>query len=276
MKRNDWGVLEKPYDMLRSETGITVDMSLDCADRYIYRRTSNITLGAVLAHLGEDVDWLLMTTFLAFDPVTLLPRIKHDNEMLFDLLPDALRQATRSGREVDAYWFLGHWTECVGAASENPRFDQCEALGGHLEDLLEYSWLFVAPKLGLSSEKWLAAAICQTRSLDQDAFIIRLGGVVTVRGQEGSVLRTLPRVSEAEVCWNELARLRARGMKAMENQTDSTRRKPCERAPPASAYLVRREGLPSGVRFFLAAPSGNSSHMMFSCRKISYLLPGTV
>ncbi len=286
-----------------ADRGLIIDMPIE-GDRLSYRAASGDNLAHILERINSDVDFMLITSFRAWDPTVEPPRAvsKVENESTFRALPAALRSRFRT-KMIGAYWLIAHWTACAGLAEEHAEepASRCEDLGGTIVDGLEYSWLIKKDDQSISEEDWMAAAIEIAENFGQSAFIMRLNGKTSVYGATGnfweglltdqsilnaqqtlSELRsTTPKFDHTEL---RIARARGRIQKIAFRPSKTASEVPAESegrpvggtVAKLSSYFVLGTGTPHTPEIFLAVPHCNSARMMFSHFGVSYGLTGLV
>lgn len=235
-----------------------------------FRLASGANLSRVLRRIGSEVDFLMITSFRAGDEdqnKVWTPRTKSQNERLFTRLPGELRSLLGSKR-VGAYWLVAHWTTCTVPLNGAP-LSECTALGGHIADSLEYSWLFTRDDPKVSGEAWLEAAKTLAKRYDQDSFVIRLDGETTLRGSTGDVWKTLSTDQAVEEAWKNLTEIREKepyyGYSELRKVRERGRIQPIVLPESrAAAYRVTGTGEPHTIEFFVAEPHGNSSSALFA------------
>lgn len=271
--------LNKVAEVKRGMNGLAVNINREGYSTY--RMASGANLARVLQQIGSDVDFMMITNYRAYeaDPDEngqKIPRPKAKNEKDFCKMPNILRDRL-SMMEIGAYWLVGHWATCTVPLKGAP-MNQCQALGGEIEDSLEYSWLFTKPRDGVSSKEWLANAITFATEYLQDGFVIRLDGETTLRTSNGTIDKKLTTNGAVQEAWAALAKLRSEpteygfGYSELRKVRERGRLQPIVfqdepgAAPVAkeSGYHVVGTGKPHEIDFFLAEPHSNSSKQMFA------------
>ncbi|NMM36004.1 MAG: hypothetical protein HHJ09_00620 [Glaciimonas sp.] len=164
-------------------------------------RTAAADLGRVLSRINQNEDFLIITPFRS-------ERSFPQNKAHFFQLPNDLRVRT-SNPKIGGYWLIGHWKECSYSGLAGVQTTQhCEAIGCHIIDALEYSWLFIKPA-EISSDLWKGSAIEIARLYDQDAFVIHIGGSSYLCGIDGAEWERLSAKGSVEKACEALAWLRA-------------------------------------------------------------------
>lgn len=249
----------------RKEGGLLIDFH--GPEYWEYHTASGTNLARVLARIGSDVDFILITAFRPFDeeegsaPV---PRSKNKNRSDFYQIPGQIRAAAGSKR-IGAYWLVGHWSE--------PDPD------GQIVDSLEYSWMLVKDDPNVSEEAWLGAAQSVAAQYNQFGFIIRLNGEMTVRRPDGSVFQALSTDRAVEDAWKNLAKLRAsgeaHGYTELRKMRERGRIQPIvfqdkEQVLKTSSYHAHGAGKLYDIEFFLVEPHNNSAKMGFHYQGIKH------
>lgn len=252
-------------EVTRLKTG-GLSVKISRPDFESYRLASGANLGRILQRLESSVDFIIVTSFRAFDVVdgALVPRSKSKNEKLFSGVPAEVRSELGTTR-IGAYWLVGHWTESTPQG---------------VVDSVEYSWLLAKDDPQVSEKAWLDIGTHLARKYDQDAFIIRQGGTMTLRSKDGSVLQTLSTVGAVEDAWANLAKLRESGQPYGYSEVGKLhgrgRHIPLvfpETKAASGAYRVTGSGAAYKPEFFVAEPHNNSSKQYFKALGVQYRLP---
>ena len=218
-------------------------------------------LNRVLSRIGSELDFTLITAFRAKEKKTddsgsPVPLSMARNSKLSTELQLNMRDLLPRG-SVRAYSLIGHW------ADSNP--------DGAVTNNLEESWVLVKENPDIKGETWLTATLLLAEQFDQDAFVLRSNGEITVRDQKGTALSTLSGDEAVVDAWKNLARLRAAGQSHRYSELLKGNRQPLPLPPETSSYWVRGKDTPCDLEFFVRRPDGSiSSLMIFSYRGIKH------
>ena len=134
---------------------------------------SGAGLSRVLKFLEDGQDFLIITASRGGN--SRKKNAQRNNDLIKGIRSDV---GTKSG----AYKLVGHWKECSEPLEDGQKISDCK---GTIKDTLEDSWLIPKPK-GISSEEFFDVAKKYAVKYDQDGFVIRLDGKLTLNGKDGS------------------------------------------------------------------------------------------
>ena len=173
---------------------------------------SGAGLSRVLSKLDSGVDFLFITAFRGSNSIK--QNIKNNNELI--------KYARKELQiELGAYKIVGHWKECSIPLESGQTLKDCT---GKIINALEETWLFTKPD-NVSSEDFDKLAQKVARKYDQDAYVIRLKGKLTLKGKDGTDWADLGKASSKSLSsgfskiadqqgYSELDKLRKRGRSA--------------------------------------------------------------
>jgi hypothetical protein len=144
---------------------------------------SGAGISRVLKTLDSGVDFLIITAFRGTSS-------KKENTQNNNKLIKYIR--SEYGTKIGAYKLVGHWKECSEPLKDNEKISDCK---GQITDTLEESWLIVKPD-DFNSEDFLKIAIKSATKYNQDAFIIRKDGKLTINGKDGTVWEDLGKANK--------------------------------------------------------------------------------
>lgn len=99
------------------------------------------------------------------------------------------------GVKSGAYKLVGHWKECNHKLEDGQKISDCK---GAIKDELEESWLIPKPK-NIAPEEFLDIAKKVAKKYDQDAFVIRIDGKLTLNGKDGTVWEDLGKADKKSI-----------------------------------------------------------------------------
>lgn len=172
---------------------------------------SGAGLSRVLSKLDSGVDFLFITASRGSNS-------KKVNQDLNNQLIKFVRETI--GTKVGAYKIIGHWKECSTELKDGETIKDCPSVVNALEE----TWLIIKPE-SLSSDDFNELAQKISRKYEQDAYVIRLGGKLTLNGKDGSEWADLGTASKDSLStgfdkivnvqgYSELSKLRTKGRTA--------------------------------------------------------------
>jgi hypothetical protein len=174
---------------------------------------SGASLSRVLSVLDSGVDFVFITASRASNS-------KKENTTKNNDLLKFIRSEV--GQKIGAYKIIGHWKECSDELKDGETIADCK---GSVQNSLEETWLITKPDT-LSSDEFNEIAQKVARKYEQDAYVIRLNGKLTLNGKDGSEWADLGDASKSSLSsgfekivnvqgYSELSKLRKKGRSAI-------------------------------------------------------------
>lgn len=166
-------------------------------------------LSRVLKMLEGDVDFLIITASRG-------DKSRKENSSNNNALIKDIRD--KLGKKIGAYKLVGHWKECSEELKDNEKITDCK---GTVKHTIEETWLIIKPA-DVDVDKLETLAKENARRYNQDAYIIRKSGKLTVNGKDGTVWEDLGKASKDSISsgfsrvlskqgYTELAKMRKHG-----------------------------------------------------------------
>ncbi len=127
----------------------------------------------VLQKLEEDNDFLVITAFRGNK--SFKENQKANNDLIKSIRSDL-------GKKSGAYKLVGHWKECSIPLKDKEKISACK---GTIKDTLEESWLIIRPS-DIDPKLFFNTAKDISKKYNQDAFVIRIDGKLTLNGKDGT------------------------------------------------------------------------------------------
>ena len=134
---------------------------------------SGAGLSRVLKFLEDGQDFLMITA--SRGSFSRKKNSSRNNDLIKGIRSDI-------GSKAGAYKLVGHWKECSDKLEDGQKISDCK---GTIKDTLEDSWLIPKPD-DISSEEFFEVAQKYAKKYDQDSFVIRLKGKLTLNGKDGA------------------------------------------------------------------------------------------
>ena len=202
---------------------------------------SGAGLSRILKMLEDGNDFLIITASRANKSKK--ENLANNNKLIKDI-------RSKVGKKIGAYKLVGHWKECNKPLKKGETIKDCK---GSIVNSMEESWLITRPER-VSREEFSNIAQDMAKKYDQDAYIIRLNGKLTVNDKNGEI-------------WEDLGKANKKSISAG-----------FERIIDVQGYSelakLRKKGRITNIIFedlYLVVPKdSNSSKMLFSSAKILY------
>lgn len=169
---------------------------------------SGAGLSRVLSKLDSGVDFLFITA--SRGSLSKKENAERNNELIKYVRSEV-------GQKIGAYKIIGHWKECSVELKDNETIKDCP----NVVNALEETWLFTKP-VNVSSEQFNDLAQKVSKKYEQDAYVIRLNGKLTLNGKDGIEWADLGSASKDSLTtgfnkivnvqgYSELSKLRKKG-----------------------------------------------------------------
>ena len=170
---------------------------------------SGASLSRVLKVLDEGIDFIFITASRG-------SYSKKENATNNNALIKYIRSEV--GLKIGAYKIIGHWRECSNELKDDETISDCK---GTVSNTLEETWLITKPDT-ITSEEFNELAQKVARKYEQDAYVIRMGGILTLNGKDGSVWSDLGQATSSSLSsgfekivnvqgYSELSKMRKKG-----------------------------------------------------------------
>lgn len=170
---------------------------------------SGAGLSRVLQKLESNEGFIFITAFRGSESTK--NNIKKNNDLIKSLRSEI-------GTKVGAYKIVGHWKECSEPLKDNEDISKCK---GTITNALEETWLIIKPE-SVSSDDFDKVAQKIAKKYNQDAYVIRKNGKLTLNGKDGSVWEDLGKANKESLSsgfskisniqgYSELKKLRNKG-----------------------------------------------------------------
>jgi hypothetical protein len=143
---------------------------------------SGAGMGRVLKMLEDGKDFVMITASRG-------GKSNKENQSNNYSLIKYIRQEI--GMKVGAYKLVGHWKECSETLGDNDTIADCK---GQITDTLEESWLVIKPD-DIPSDVFLDISNKVAKKYNQDAYVIRKEGKLTLNSKNGDVWADLGRAN---------------------------------------------------------------------------------
>ena len=156
---------------------------------YFYETIGKINeagISRVVKTLEDGKDFAIITAFRGNK--TIKQNIQNNNKLIKELRSDL-------GQEVGAYKIVGHWKECSVPLEDGETIKDCK---GKIENALEESWLVKKPD-SISSDRFENAIKKVAKKYDQDGYVIRKNGKLTLNGKDGEVWDDLGKANKDSI-----------------------------------------------------------------------------
>jgi len=140
----------------------------------------------VLKRLEDNTDFAIVTAFRGSN--TRKQNIANNNKLIKDIRAEL-------GQQVGAYKLVGHWKECSVPLEKGETIKDCK---GKITNALEESWMVIRPDL-ISLDRFENAIKKVAKKYDQDAYIIRKNGKLTLNGKDGEVWDDLGKANKDSI-----------------------------------------------------------------------------
>jgi hypothetical protein len=140
----------------------------------------------VLKNMQDGGDFAIITASRGSN--TTKENIKRNNQLIHDLRDEL-------GQKLGAYKIVGHWKECSVPLKDGEKIKDCK---GSIINALEESWWVPKPE-DISSEDFEKAIQNMAKKYDQDAYVIRKNGKLTLNGKDGSIWQDLGKADKNSV-----------------------------------------------------------------------------
>jgi len=144
---------------------------------------SGAGISRVLQQLDSDVDFAMITAFRG--DKSKKTNTSNNNALIQNIRKDLVKN-------VGAYKIVGHWKECTVPLKDGETIKDCK---GSVENALESTWLIIKPD-NISSDRFENAIKKQAKKYNQDAYVIRKNGKLTLNGKDGEVWDDLGKVNK--------------------------------------------------------------------------------
>lgn len=134
---------------------------------------SGAGIARVLSKLEDENDFLIITAFRG--NLSKKENLVNNNKLIKDLRNDL-------DKKVGAYKLVGHWKECTEPLKDNEKISDCK---GSIKDSLEESWLIIRPN-EINQKDFINVAQSIAQKYNQDAYVIRINGKLTLNGKDGT------------------------------------------------------------------------------------------
>ena len=169
---------------------------------------SGAGLSRVLSKIDSGIDFLFITA--SRGSFSKKQNAERNNELIKYIRSEV-------GVKIGAYKIIGHWKECTTELKDGQTIQDCP----NIVNALEETWLFTRPD-ELSAEQFNELAQKVSKKYEQDAYVIRLDGKLTLNGKDGSEWADLGKASKDSISvgfnkivnvqgYSELAKLRNKG-----------------------------------------------------------------
>lgn len=159
------------------------NLLLENEDGYGQVDESGAGISRVLKTLENNADFLIITAFRGSNT-------KKENQKANNELIKYIR--SEFGNKAGAYKLVGHWKECSEPLEDGQKISDCK---GTIKDSLEESWLIARPK-DVTKEDFFSTAKKTAKKYNQDAFVIRQNGVLTLNGKDGETWADLGKANK--------------------------------------------------------------------------------
>lgn len=169
-------------------------------------------LSRVLKVLDDNIDFLFITA--SRGSKSRKENKANNNKLIKDIRAEV-------GKKIGAYKIVGHWKECSTELKDGQTLKDCN---GTIENALEETWLITRPD-DVSPEEFNSLAQKISKKYEQDAYVIRINGKLTLNGKDGSEWADLGKANKDSLStgfdkivnvqgYSELAKLRKKGRSA--------------------------------------------------------------
>jgi hypothetical protein len=143
-------------------------------------------ISRVLKTLEDGVDFAIITAFRGSK--TTKENLKDNNQLIKDIRGEL-------GQKVGAYKIVGHWKECSEPLEDGETIKDCK---GKIVNALEESWLIPKPQ-NIETQRFENVIQKAARKYDQDGYVIRKNGKLTVNGKDGTVWDDLGKADKKSI-----------------------------------------------------------------------------
>ena len=143
-------------------------------------------ISRVLKNMEDGDDFAIVTAFRGSRSTK--ENLKNNNQLIKDIRGEL-------GQKVGAYKIIGHWKECSVPLKQGEGIKDCK---GKITNALEESWWVVKPE-HIPSDRFENAIQKAARKYDQDGYIIRKNGKLTVNGKDGTVWNDLGKADKNSI-----------------------------------------------------------------------------